>query len=64
MIWFINNPVILMQKNHGKVKTPQRFQRYQERDYMDPSQGLCLGALFDFAGTNVLTSCVIFLEAT
>lgn len=31
----------------------QRFQRFQESNYMDPRQGLCLGALFDIAATNV-----------
>ncbi|XP_047332362.1 uncharacterized protein LOC124935961 isoform X2 [Impatiens glandulifera] len=33
----------------GKSK---RLQRFQESDYMDPNQGLCLGALFDIAATN------------
>ncbi|KAF9596392.1 hypothetical protein IFM89_010656 [Coptis chinensis] len=37
----------------GKSKASQRFQR-QESDYMDPKQGLCLGALFDIAATNGL----------
>ncbi|KAE9465470.1 hypothetical protein C3L33_02624, partial [Rhododendron williamsianum] len=41
-------------KNHGKSKTSQRFSRFQESDYMDPKQGLCLGALFDIAATNGL----------
>ena len=27
--------------------------RYREEDYMDPKQGLCLGAIFDIAATNV-----------
>ncbi|KAK3043065.1 hypothetical protein RJ639_002633 [Escallonia herrerae] len=40
-------------KKQGKVKTSQRFQRFQESNYMDPNQGLCLGALFDIAATNV-----------
>ncbi|RWR91573.1 hypothetical protein CKAN_02073600 [Cinnamomum micranthum f. kanehirae] len=35
-------------------KASQRFQRFQERNYMDPNQGLCLGALFDIAATNGL----------
>ncbi|XP_028796958.1 uncharacterized protein LOC114752375 [Neltuma alba] len=35
-------------------KTAQRFQRFQESDYMDPNQSLCLGALFDIAATNGL----------
>ncbi|OAY42727.1 uncharacterized protein LOC110620318 [Manihot esculenta] len=41
-------------KKQGKSKTSQRFQRFQESDYMDPKQGLCLGALFDIAATNGL----------
>ncbi|XP_078440428.1 D-tagatose-1,6-bisphosphate aldolase subunit [Wolffia australiana] len=35
-------------------KAIQRIQRFQESDYMDPKQGLCLGALFDIAATNGL----------
>lgn len=35
-------------------KGAQKFQRFQEKDYMDPNQGLCLGALFDIAATNGL----------
>ena len=42
-----------MQKEQGKVKIPPRYQRFQESDYMDPKQSLCLGALFDIAATNV-----------
>ncbi|KAF8006048.1 hypothetical protein BT93_K0364 [Corymbia citriodora subsp. variegata] len=41
-------------KRQGKSNTSQRFQRFQESDYMDPEQGLCLGALFDIAATNGL----------
>ncbi|XP_010918639.1 uncharacterized protein [Elaeis guineensis] len=41
-------------KRQGKSKSSQRLQRYQESDYMDPNQGLCLGALFDIAATNGL----------
>ncbi|GLT25721.1 hypothetical protein SLA2020_008310 [Shorea laevis] len=41
-------------RKQGKSKTSPRFQRFQERDYMDPNQGLCLGALFDIAATNGL----------
>ncbi|KAL2323241.1 hypothetical protein Fmac_027620 [Flemingia macrophylla] len=41
-------------KKQGKSKTAQKFQRFQESDYMDPNQGLCLGALFDIAATNGL----------
>lgn len=38
----------------------QRFQRFQESNYMDPRQGLCLGALFDIAATNVKEILYIF----
>uniref|UniRef100_A0A7I4EBH9 DUF7811 domain-containing protein n=1 Tax=Physcomitrium patens TaxID=3218 RepID=A0A7I4EBH9_PHYPA len=31
-----------------------RRRRYKEEDYMDPKQGLCLGAIFDIAATNGL----------
>jgi len=31
-----------------------RKRRYREEDYMDPKQGLCLGAIFDIAATNGL----------
>ncbi|XP_050116509.1 uncharacterized protein LOC126594307 isoform X2 [Malus sylvestris] len=41
-------------KKQGRSKTTQRFQRFQESDYMDTEQGLCLGALFDIAATNGL----------
>ncbi|KAK9290598.1 hypothetical protein L1049_008769 [Liquidambar formosana] len=41
-------------KKQGRSKTSQRFQRFQESDYMDPKQSLCLGALFDIAATNGL----------
>ncbi|XP_008808864.2 uncharacterized protein LOC103720769 isoform X2 [Phoenix dactylifera] len=41
-------------KSQGKSNASQRLQRYQESDYMDPNQGLCLGALFDIAATNGL----------
>ncbi|KAG8503290.1 hypothetical protein CXB51_001248 [Gossypium anomalum] len=41
-------------KKQRKLKSSQRFQRFQESDYMDPNQGLCLGALFDIAATNGL----------
>lgn len=51
-------------QKQGRSKT-QRFSRFQERDYMDPKQGLCLGALFDIAATNVRNpffwySCLLF----
>ncbi|CAA6675601.1 unnamed protein product [Spirodela intermedia] len=41
-------------RKQGKSKALQRLQRFQESDYMDPNQGLCLGALFDIAATNGL----------
>ncbi|TKY52941.1 anthranilate synthase alpha subunit 1 [Spatholobus suberectus] len=41
-------------KKQGKPKSAQKFQRFQESDYMDSNQGLCLGALFDIAATNGL----------
>lgn len=31
-----------------------RRRRFREEDYMDPKQGLCLGAIFDIAATNGL----------
>ncbi|EPS59103.1 hypothetical protein M569_15707 [Genlisea aurea] len=39
----------------GKMGS-SRSQRYQEKNYMDPGQMLCLGALFDIAATNGLDS--------
>ncbi|XP_030516743.1 uncharacterized protein LOC115730267 isoform X1 [Rhodamnia argentea] len=41
-------------KRQGRSNTSQKFQRFQESDYMNPEQGLCLGALFDIAATNGL----------
>uniref|UniRef100_A0A1J3F9L2 DUF7811 domain-containing protein n=1 Tax=Noccaea caerulescens TaxID=107243 RepID=A0A1J3F9L2_NOCCA len=41
-------------KKHGRSKSPERHQKFQESSYMDPAQGLCLGALFDIAATNGL----------
>ncbi|KAG6543653.1 hypothetical protein Mapa_014836 [Marchantia paleacea] len=35
-------------------KQLSRLRRYREEDYMDPKQGLCLGAIFDIAATNGL----------
>ncbi|XP_044490452.1 uncharacterized protein LOC123214629 [Mangifera indica] len=43
-------------KNQGRSKASQNFQRFQESDYMDPNQSLCLGALFDIAATNGLNT--------
>ncbi|XP_039682853.1 uncharacterized protein [Medicago truncatula] len=41
-------------QKQGKSQTAKKYQRYQESNYMDPNQGLCLGALFDIAATNGL----------
>ncbi|OVA18003.1 hypothetical protein BVC80_1835g409 [Macleaya cordata] len=41
-------------KKQGRSKASRRIERFQESDYMDPKQGLCLGALFDIAATNGL----------
>lgn len=46
-------------KSQGKSETSQRHQCYSESDYIDPKQGLCLGALFDIAATNVCALCAI-----
>ncbi|KAH7283723.1 hypothetical protein KP509_34G020800 [Ceratopteris richardii] len=35
-------------------RAPTKFRRYREEDYMDPKQGLCLGAIFDIIATNGL----------
>ncbi|XP_010530474.1 PREDICTED: uncharacterized protein LOC104807061 [Tarenaya hassleriana] len=42
------------EKKQLRSRAPERFQRFQESDYMDTHQGLCLGALFDIAATNGL----------
>ncbi|KAK9755580.1 hypothetical protein RND81_01G036000 [Saponaria officinalis] len=41
------------EKQQGKAAF-QKSQRFQESNYMDPKQSLCLGALFDIAATNGL----------
>ncbi|RZC70517.1 hypothetical protein C5167_033674 [Papaver somniferum] len=41
-------------KKQGRSKAFHKIERFQESDYMDPNQGLCLGALFDIAATNGL----------
>ncbi|XP_057814866.1 uncharacterized protein LOC131028572 isoform X5 [Cryptomeria japonica] len=38
----------------GGSVVPRRINNSQEEDYMDPNQGLCLGAIFDIAATNGL----------
>lgn len=55
-------PFSSLQKKYGKIKTSQRFQRFQESDYMDPNQVLCLGALFDIAATNVCCYLTLYLS--
>nr|GEX49841.1 hypothetical protein [Tanacetum cinerariifolium] len=42
------------QKKQAKGKTSPKLQQFKESNYMDPAQGLCLGALFDIAATNGL----------
>lgn len=42
------------EKRQSRGKSPIRYRRYREEDYMDPKQGLCLGAIFDIAATNGL----------
>ncbi|KAJ8899967.1 hypothetical protein K2173_019672 [Erythroxylum novogranatense] len=49
-------------RKQGRANSTQRYQRFQESDYMDPNQGLCLGALFDIAATNVRNSCCLFFN--
>ncbi|KMZ64180.1 hypothetical protein ZOSMA_37G00600 [Zostera marina] len=39
-----------------KQRSSQRQERFQESNYMDPEQGLCLGALFNIGATNGLDS--------
>lgn len=41
-------------KDQGILGASHRYQRFQEENYMDPNQGLCLGAIFDIAATNGL----------
>ncbi|KAI3974783.1 hypothetical protein MKX01_028043 [Papaver californicum] len=41
-------------KKQGRSKAFCKIEHFQESDYMDPNQGLCLGALFDIAATNGL----------
>ncbi|CAN8284964.1 unnamed protein product [Cochlearia groenlandica] len=41
-------------KKQGRSKSPKKLPKFQESSYMDPAQGLCLGALFDIAATNGL----------
>ncbi|XP_076950103.1 uncharacterized protein LOC143622980 isoform X2 [Bidens hawaiensis] len=43
-------------QKQSKVKSSPRAHQFKESNYMDPAQGLCLGALFDIAATNGLDS--------
>ncbi|KAL4560487.1 hypothetical protein LXL04_032639 [Taraxacum kok-saghyz] len=47
-------PKRVHKRQQSKVKTSLRTQQFKESNYMDPAQGLCLGALFDIAATNGL----------
>ncbi|CAM6085900.1 unnamed protein product [Calypogeia fissa] len=40
------------ERKHANSRDLNRLKRYREEDYMDPKQGLCLGAIFDIAATN------------
>ncbi|KAJ9559184.1 hypothetical protein OSB04_013798, partial [Centaurea solstitialis] len=50
------------QKKQAKVKSSPKSQQFKESNYMDPAQGLCLGALFDIAATNVNLSHSIWAD--
>ncbi|KAL5981786.1 hypothetical protein ACLOJK_015850 [Asimina triloba] len=52
-----------LDKKQGRGKPSQKFKRFQEQDYMDPNQGLCLGALFDIAATNAFLSVATMLTS-
>jgi len=41
-------------KKQGILAVSHRYRRFQEENYMDPNQGLCLGAIFDIVATNGL----------
>lgn len=43
-----------MERKQLRGKAPVRYRRFKEEDYMDPKQGLCLGAIFDIVATNGL----------
>ncbi|KAJ7520006.1 hypothetical protein O6H91_20G063000 [Diphasiastrum complanatum] len=47
-------PRRILRKQGGLVELLGSQRRYKEEDYMDPKQGLCLGAIFDIAATNGL----------
>ncbi|KAL8140598.1 hypothetical protein V2J09_006619 [Rumex salicifolius] len=46
--------VTAAERKQGKSGVSRKNRRFQEKDYMDPTQSLCLGALFDIAATNGL----------
>lgn len=43
-----------MERKQSRGKAPVRYRRFREEDYMNPKQGLCLGAIFDIVATNGL----------
>eukprot|EP00252_Welwitschia_mirabilis_P013293 TRINITY_DN2929_c0_g1_i2.p1 TRINITY_DN2929_c0_g1~~TRINITY_DN2929_c0_g1_i2.p1 ORF type:complete len:154 (-),score=12.34 TRINITY_DN2929_c0_g1_i2:340-801(-) len=46
----VRRQVDISNEKSGSFHTSQKF---HEEDYMDPHQGLCLGAIFDISATNV-----------
>ena len=58
---FILSLICLFQRKQSRGRTPFRSRRVKEEDYMDPKQGLCLGAIFDIVATNVRWYLVLFL---
>jgi hypothetical protein len=48
------------ESKQARLRALSRQRRYREEDYMDPQQGLCLGAIFDIAATNVSTLTLLF----
>eukprot|EP00252_Welwitschia_mirabilis_P013295 TRINITY_DN2929_c0_g1_i4.p1 TRINITY_DN2929_c0_g1~~TRINITY_DN2929_c0_g1_i4.p1 ORF type:complete len:180 (-),score=13.16 TRINITY_DN2929_c0_g1_i4:175-714(-) len=47
----VRRQVDISNEKSGSFHTSQKF---HEEDYMDPHQGLCLGAIFDISATNGL----------
>eukprot|EP00249_Psilotum_nudum_P005779 c19204_g1_i1 orf=252-1055(+) len=45
---------ISSEKKQDRGAASSKYRQYREEDYMDPKQGLCLGAIFDIAATNGL----------
>ncbi|KAI5064099.1 hypothetical protein GOP47_0020769 [Adiantum capillus-veneris] len=42
------------ERKQSRGRVPVKYRRFKEEDYMDPKQGLCLGAVFDIVATNGL----------